>query len=1053
MSEFNDQRAFKNIYNKIVEQASVRMVIESYGLPVFKKGKDYKTICPFHEDHDPSLSIRSDDKIWKCFACNESGNAISFVLKYENKINNNRLFSIQDAMRKVVEICNLNINLDMIKRNNDNLEFVHNRHVYNEKEKKLLSLLDKIKDIGIYYLQNSDSKAKKYLYDRGFDEQLISQMEFGYIPSQQIYQWIDNNTFSVDELLEIGFIKQVNNSGEFIPAFKDRLLIPILDERGNVVTFSGRSINNEEPKYLHGQNSILFTKSNHLYNYNRAKNSAYGNQIYVVEGFMDVAGGNKIGINNIVATMGTSFSSEQIDMIKRLNCDIVLVRDNDKAGIQAMIKEIPYLINQGFKVSVIDLSKLENKLSLNKDAEYKDLWDFSKLNIREENLEREKTTGFRYLLEYKYFGDKKIDANSISEAYEQAKNDGMIRTSKNEMEFKDYVQDISNYTNQEIDAIIHEKKLDENADPLRHFQNTLMLRYLFSSMDSYISRMADKVKRDYYQSNRNKILKNVSNMFIEEPEKYLDSKHDKIKQSLLFEEVFQMDEQWLKYKTINKFQHDKIFENVHIKNISGQQMDLELNVDQKRMIIKAFNDSMTDEEKLQIKNLEELYIFDRPDALKNIIGLDNYKSENLSLLIESMERSAITKMRGAYIFSYSSVFDEKMLFAIDSKFKTTDGKAFKSILLFDNQGGKLNLTKENIKQTKEQTEKQGSERNPKIHDEKESEKEQKYINFTVHNSLINRELDKSYFVRIPNTQAKKYMYLNKNEVEWTSNEEVLLVHLLADSKKTIYDKAGKKIDEWDTKALLNKWERKNTKNKVELSKNNHISKSENNERKPDSKLKLDIQKYDGEKVEQFTAYTLPKERILGESQEFYNFRSYMNDYELSIPKSDVHFDNNKTMVEIYPKIAVRQSKYVNETLSDIHYGIQKNNGFQLLGQLPFNILDQHLSEKGLNKQILSIVDEHRLTIQDNGFIRIPIFKNGVYGYLKVSNRDLKRLSDQRIALLSTPYHEFKCYKNSGEEMENVFGKDVDLLYKDTQKEYLDIENYEVNQLEMEVSKV
>ncbi len=88
---------FQQKYQMIINQASVREVMEEYGLKIVKKGKDFKTVCPFHDDHDPSLSIR-DDKIWKCFVCNESGNAISFVQKYENKVLGNRNFTVRDVV-------------------------------------------------------------------------------------------------------------------------------------------------------------------------------------------------------------------------------------------------------------------------------------------------------------------------------------------------------------------------------------------------------------------------------------------------------------------------------------------------------------------------------------------------------------------------------------------------------------------------------------------------------------------------------------------------------------------------------------------------------------------------------------------------------------------------------------------------------------------------------------------------------------------------------------------------------------------------------------------
>ena len=332
---------FQQKYQMIINQASVREVMEEYGLKIVKKGKDFKTVCPFHDDHDPSLSIR-DDKIWKCFVCNESGNAISFVQKYENKVLGNRNFTVRDAMNKVIDICHLNIPKEQNNQNSLNAQYSHNSRIYSEHERVLLNTLNKIKEIANYNLTSlGNTKAKQYLLNRGFTKDLIQELQFGYISYEQIQQWIDKKSFPLEYLLKTGFIRE-DEQGNYHPVFGNRILIPVMDERGNTVTFSGRAIHGEEPKYLHGRNTDIFMKSNHLYNFNVAKNYAYNDKIYVVEGFMDVAGGNKMNIRNIVATMGTSFTKEQIAILDGLNAEkqkTLLINPNDYGKIiQDMVK-------------------------------------------------------------------------------------------------------------------------------------------------------------------------------------------------------------------------------------------------------------------------------------------------------------------------------------------------------------------------------------------------------------------------------------------------------------------------------------------------------------------------------------------------------------------------------------------------------------------------------------------------------------------------------------------------------------------------------------------
>ena len=137
------------------------------------------------------MSIR-DDKIWKCFVCNESGNAISFVQKYENKVLGNRNFTVRDAMNKVIDICHLNIPKEQNNQNSLNAQYSHNSRIYSEHERVLLNTLNKIKEIANYNLISlGNTEAKQYLLNRGFTEDLIQELQFGYISYEQIQQWID----------------------------------------------------------------------------------------------------------------------------------------------------------------------------------------------------------------------------------------------------------------------------------------------------------------------------------------------------------------------------------------------------------------------------------------------------------------------------------------------------------------------------------------------------------------------------------------------------------------------------------------------------------------------------------------------------------------------------------------------------------------------------------------------------------------------------------------------------------------------------------------------
>lgn len=1035
---------FQQKYQMIINQASVREVMEEYGLKIVKKGKDFKTVCPFHDDHDPSLSIR-DDKIWKCFVCNESGNAISFVQKYENKVLGNRGFTVRDAMNKVIDICHLNIPKEQNNQNSLNAQYSHNSRIYTEHERVLLNTLNKIKEIANYNLISlGNTEAKQYLLNRGFTEDLIQELQFGYISYEQIQQWIDKTFLPLEHLLETGFIRQ-DEEGNYYPVFGNRILIPVMDERGNTVTFSGRAIHGEEPKYLHGRNTEIFMKSNHLYNFNIAKNYAYNDKIYVVEGFMDVAGGNKMNIRNIVATMGTSFSEEQIAMLRRLDCEIILMRDNDKAGRNAMVKEIPELMSKKLKVSVVDLNTVKENLQLAEDKDSKDLWDFANAGAVEQDLEKARVSGFQYLMKNQYFLGKDFNTETIRDAYDEAKKDELIKTSYDEMNFKDYVAKHSTYSKEEVDDIIHSLSLEEKTNPIFQFQVNLMERYIISNSNTYVNRTGDKTMVEFYQKNYDRLRQNILNRFHEDPTRYLSPELDKVLIPALVQDTMVNDELWLRYETIHKFKHENVFNKTFVKNTIGQQAQMKLDMEQKRLVVKQFEKTFTDDEKLEFEHIDELYIVNKYQELSGIIDIEG--SDNAKFLLEALEMKWIGKKEGMSVFSYSSIFDKSMLFAIDPKYKTADGKDFKSILLYNNSGGSLKLTKNNIATPQKSNGKQEVEQS--IQKEKTVSKER---TFTVHHNLITRETDDSYFVRIPNTMAKKYMYIPKKDTQWSANREILVATVSTKDTFAIYRSDGQQQETWNCNDLMKRWEDKTKKKEsidINLAMNKNLQSTpvkRKQQGNPIMKKKLDIPSRSTEMVQKFQKYRIPVHLILNNEKGTLMVRSAMQGYTLFIPKTSVRYVEGRSYIEVTPEV-MGIDKF--KTISTISVGKDVSDGMELKGNISFNELDMFLSSEG--KKVWAVVDENKLVEQSNGFVQIRIFKDRTYGYVRVNKKELERINDNQIALVSTPYHEYSAYKKSGEFNGLVCAKDIDYLYNESTKGSIDIDNMEATEeLEKEV---
>ena len=763
------------------------------------------------------MSITKDDKIWNCFVCGEKGNAITFVQKYEEKVLGNTKFETLDAMKKVNEICNLNIDLSMLdKKKNDN-QYVHNSHTYTEKEKSLLGLLDRLTKIGSYQLQSSEaSDARNYLASRGFDKSLMSDLDFGYIPQKQVEEWIEKKTFPLEDLLEIGFVR-MDDKFNYHPFFGNRVLIPIKDERGNTVAFSGRAMNGEEPKYLHSASTELFKKNNILYNYESAKKYSYGNVIYVVEGFMDVAGGKKIGMQNVVASMGTSLSDEQLSMIQKLDSEIILMRDNDKAGKAAMIKEVPELLKKGFQVSVVDLSKVKERMRLSDEVESKDLWDFANAGVKEEDISSVKKTGTEFLFENKYLTEEMSVVN-IKQAYDRAKEDGLINNTFDEAVFKEIVCSKSDFAKKELEEILHPVPvMDKKAIDI--LKDNLLNRYVMANVERCIKNNANPTYLEYFSLHQEEIKNKALAIFVEDPSSYINDKMDMLNVLELVRECIRQDVEWKKFEKVHTFSHESLFDKCYVKNANGQQAKLQLSEEQKRLVIKQFEETYSSEERSQYDKVDEIYILNNINDYDAIVGLQEYPQSQA--LVEGLKGRFFMKEEMHY-FSYENVFPKEMLFAVDSKFKNADGTGYKEILIFDNKSDILKLTKENVVKPENKEEKEPEktvleEQKSVVEKTKDAPAEpQKIREITIHKSLIAKETDTSYFVRIPNTGAKKYMYLSKKYTKWLAENDILKTSIKADATYKVFDKSGNQAETLKGVKLMHYWEDK-TKKKKELS--------------------------------------------------------------------------------------------------------------------------------------------------------------------------------------------------------------------------------------------
>lgn len=326
--------------NDIRASADIVAIIGSY-IPLTQKGKNFVGVCPFHDDHSPSMSVSPEKQIYKCFACGASGNVFTFVAEYEN-------VSFIEAVRIVASKCGKELSITTYNNNVSQAL---------KEENEIMDLTQK------FFLNNLRTKfgkdALEYLKNRGLNEDIIKEFGIGLSldSNDSLYQLLLKKKYDIKKLLDLGLVNSVN--GKTYDMFTRRITFPLWDKDGNIVGFSARVYRNEKDvsKYMNSRESKLFKKGETLYNYHKAKDIAKREKkIIVVEGFMDAIRISSIGIKNVVALQGTAMTTEQVQLLKKLRVKVILCLDNDNAGLIATINNGDELIKNEIETEVIRLS-------------------------------------------------------------------------------------------------------------------------------------------------------------------------------------------------------------------------------------------------------------------------------------------------------------------------------------------------------------------------------------------------------------------------------------------------------------------------------------------------------------------------------------------------------------------------------------------------------------------------------------------------------------------------------------------------------------------------
>lgn len=294
-------------------------------------------LCPFHTEKTPSFVIYRENQSYYCFGCGAGGDAITFVKNIER-------LDYVEAVRYLCERVGMNMPMDPVDDQYNRMRrrcFEANREAAKFFYAKLLS--------------EEGAPARAYLQKRRLTDETVKHFGLGYAPDRwdSLLKYLRGKGYRDDELISFDLARRTSKGGT-IDAFRNRLMFPIIDLRGNVIAFGGRVLDDSKPKYLNTSDTVVYKKSQGVYALNFAKNNNDGNLI-LCEGYMDVIAMHQAGFTNAVAGLGTAFTQEQISLLSRYCTELTLCFDSDEAGVKATNRALKMLERAPMKLRVMHL--------------------------------------------------------------------------------------------------------------------------------------------------------------------------------------------------------------------------------------------------------------------------------------------------------------------------------------------------------------------------------------------------------------------------------------------------------------------------------------------------------------------------------------------------------------------------------------------------------------------------------------------------------------------------------------------------------------------------
>ncbi len=332
----------EEIIQQVVQATDIVDLISQY-VPLKKQGARYFACCPFHNEKTPSFYVDPVKKLYYCFGCHAGGNVFHFVMEKENL---NFPQAVEFLADKAGIILPKQSGFDEKK----------------EKEREQLYEINRKAGNFFYKCLKNSQQSLEYLKQRNISTEMVRSFGLGYAPDSwnDLINYLKSEGYTDEEILKAGLAKKGEKN--VYDAFRNRLIIPILNPMGKLIAFGGRKFSDEEQgaKYLNSPETAIFNKRNQLFNLNKAKSLLRENPLILVEGYMDVIALYGHGIKNVVAALGTAFTKEHVKLISHYTNEVILCFDGDSAGEKATVRALDILDGSNLHVKVVRLKDNED---------------------------------------------------------------------------------------------------------------------------------------------------------------------------------------------------------------------------------------------------------------------------------------------------------------------------------------------------------------------------------------------------------------------------------------------------------------------------------------------------------------------------------------------------------------------------------------------------------------------------------------------------------------------------------------------------------------------